>query len=425
MQQILYNAAMPFPTSLSSLLLITLALTASGCESADHALGAAKRIATGQTGQTIIDLAQGKNPAQIAQKRLEQYARNPNALLQDLQEAKKDLEAILAALGVNVGKTWGKDEVKLPEQKKYVKYTQNYKSRAIVDFDTGEILIETLDQQDPQLSLKNAVITTILTPEDPRAVDLFSDKEIVLTGDKTPYLFNLIHDQQNKPVRTPAEAESFVTYLLEKKSATRAITQEGTKKTVHFVKITMVSNLAAKQADKYRTLVRQFAQQYQISPSLVFAIIRTESNFNPFAVSSAPAYGLMQLVPTSGGREAYRKAKGQDVSPSREYLFDPANNVELGAAYLNVLMFNQLAPVTHNVSREYCVIAAYNTGPSNVFRTFSRDRTTAVDQINSLQPSGVYTKLRQHLPYEETRHYLEKVTGYRKSFVNSAEVSAP
>ena len=425
MQQILYNAAMPFPTSLSSLLLITLALTASGCESTDHALGAAKRIATGQTGQTIIDLAQGKNPAQIAQKRLEQYARNPNALLQDLQEAKKDLEAILVALGVNVGKTWGKDEVKLPEQKKYVKYTQNYKSRAIVDFDTGEILIETLDQQDPQLSLKNAVITTILTPEDPRAVDLFSDKEIVLTGDKTPYLFNLIHDQQNKPVRTPAEAESFVTYLLEKKSATRAITQEGTKKTVHFVKITMVSNLAAKQADKYRTLVRQFAQQYQISPSLVFAIIRTESNFNPFAVSSAPAYGLMQLVPTSGGREAYRKAKGQDVSPSREYLFDPANNVELGAAYLNVLMFNQLAPVTHNVSREYCVIAAYNTGPSNVFRTFSRDRTTAVDQINSLQPSGVYTKLRQHLPYEETRHYLEKVTGYRKSFVNSAEVSAP
>jgi hypothetical protein len=33
-------------------------------------------------------------------------------------------------------------------------------------------------------------------------------------------------------------------------------------------------------------------------------------------------------------------------------------------------MFNQLEDVAHNVSREYCVIAAYNTGPSNVFRTF-------------------------------------------------------
>ena len=43
----------------------------------------------------------------------------------------------------------GKKEVQLPERKKYVKYTQNYKSRAIVDFDSGEILVETLDDQDP------------------------------------------------------------------------------------------------------------------------------------------------------------------------------------------------------------------------------------------------------------------------------------
>jgi membrane-bound lytic murein transglycosylase C len=132
----------------------------------------------------------------------------------------------------------------------------------------------------------------------------------------------------------------------------------------------------------------------------------------------------MQLVPTSGGREAYRKAKGKDITPSRDYLFDPSNNVELGTAYLNVLMFNQLEEVAQNVSREYCVIAAYNTGPSNVFRTFSRDRAAAVNQINGLQPAAVYDQLHQHLPYQETRHYLEKVTGYRKSFVSSSEVSS-
>jgi membrane-bound lytic murein transglycosylase C len=65
------------------------------------------------------------------------------------------------------------------------------------------------------------------------------------------------------------------------------------------------------------------------------------------------------------------------------------------------------------------VIAAYNTGPSNVFRTFSRDRTTAVNQINSLQPAGVYDQLQASLPYEETRRYLEKVTTYRKAFVSA------
>ena len=408
---------------LSSLVILTFALLTTGCETTDRALTAAGRVARGQTGRAIIDLASGKDPAKIAKKRLDQYARDPDALFRDMREAKKDFEAILAALGVNVGKTWGTKEIQLPERKKYVKYTQNYKSRAIVNFDSGEILVETLDDQDPQRSLKNAVTTTILTPEDPRAVDLFSDKEIVLTDDKQPYLFGLVLDHQNKPMRTPEEAEPFAAYLLEKKSGTRIIDQDGTKKTAHYVTMAMVSNLAVKQADKYRPLVHQFAQQYDISPSLVFAIIRTESNFNPYAVSSAPAYGLMQLVPTSGGREAFRRAKGKDVAPSRDYLFDPANNVELGTAYLNVLMFNQLEDVEHNVSREYCVIAAYNTGPSNVFRTFSRDRVAAVNQINGLQPAGVYDQLHEHLPYQETRHYLEKVTGYRKAFVSSSESS--
>ncbi len=408
-------------TSLSTLSILILVLLASGCETTERALTAAGRVTRGQTGQAIIDLAAGKDPAQIAKRRLNQYARDPEAILRDLREAKKDFESILAVLGVNVGKTWGKKEVQLPERKKYVKYTQNYKSRAIVDFDTGEILVETLDDQDPQRSLKNAVVTTLLTPQDPRSVDLFSDKEIVLTNDKEPYLLGLVLDQQNKPIRTPAEAEPFAAYLMEKKSGTRTVDQDGTKKTVQYVTMGMVSNLPMKQAEKYRTVVHQFAEQYNISPSLVLAVIRTESNFNPYAVSSAPAYGLMQLVPTSGGREAYRKAKGQDVAPSRDYLFDPENNVELGTAYLNVLMFNQLEAVDHNVSREYCVIAAYNTGPSNVFRTFSRDRTTAVNQINSLQPAGVYDQLRQSLPYEETRRYLEKVTGYRKAFISSSE----
>jgi membrane-bound lytic murein transglycosylase C len=408
---------------LFSLLILAFALLTSGCETADRALTAAERVAKGRTGQTIIDLAEGKDPAKIAKKRLDEYARDPEALLKDVRAAQKDFETILAALGVNVGKTWGTKEVQLPERKKYVKYTQHYKSRAIVNFDSGEILVETLDDQDPQRSLKNAVITTILTPEDPRAVDLFSDKEIVLTDGKTPYLFGLVLDQQNKPMRTPEEAELFAVYLLEKRSGTRVVDQDGTKKTAHYVTIAMVSNLLVKQADKYRPLVHQFARQYDISPSLIFAIIRTESNFNPYAVSSAPAYGLMQLVPTSGGREAYRRAKGKDVAPSREYLFDPTNNLELGTAYLNVLMFNQLEDVAHNVSREYCVIAAYNTGPSNVFRTFSRDRVAAVNQINGLQPASVYDQLHEHLPYQETRHYLEKVTGYRKSFVSSAESS--
>ena len=389
-----------------------------GCETTDRMLNATERAIGSRTGKTVIDLVEGKDPSQVAKHRLDEYAKDPERLLQDLRAAQRDFKALYEALGGKVGEKWGKKEVKLPQQKKYVKYTQNYKSRAIVDFDSGDIVVETLDEQDPRRSLRNAIVTTLLTPQDPRAVDLFSDKEIPLNTDQEPYLFGLVVDQRGKSIRTPTEAELFADYLLEYKTATRVVEQNGTKKTSTFASMKMVTNLPQKQAEKYRPVVTQFAQRYNISPSLVFAIIRTESNFNPYAVSSAPAYGLMQLVPTSGGREAYRRAKGQDVTPTRDYLFDPEHNIELGTAYLNVLTFNQLDDVANRVSREYCVIAAYNTGPTNVFRTFSRDHNAAVQQVNGMQPGSVYDQLRQHLPYQETRLYLEKVTTYRKAFVS-------
>lgn len=401
---------------------ITCALLMS-CESTDRMLTATERALAGRTGQTVIEVIEGKDPSKIAKRRLDEYAQDPERLLKDLRTAQRDFQALYDALSGNVREKWGKKEVKLPERKKYVKYTQSYRSRAIVDFDRGEIIVETVDDKNPHRSLRQAVVTTLLTPQDPRAVDLFSDKEITLTGENEPYLLGLVLNQQGKPVRTAADAESFAAYLLENKSGTRAVEQDGGKKQATYVTMNMVANLSQKQAEKYRPVVQRFAEQYKISPSLIFAIIRTESNFNPYAVSSVPAYGLMQLVPTSGGREAYRRAKGKDVAPTRDYLFDPEHNVELGTAYLNVLTFNQLKQITLQVSREYCVIAAYNTGPGNVLRTFSRDRTTAVRQLNRLEPAAVYEQLHAHLPYQETRHYLEKVTTFRKAFVSVPNLS--
>ena len=398
--------------------LFALSLALLSCESTDRMLKATEQAVAGRTGRDVLAIIQGKDASQIAKRRLDEYARDPEQVLRDLRAAQRDFQALYDALSGNVRDKWGPKEVKLPEKKKYVKYTQNYRSRAIVDFDRGQITVETLDENNPRESLSRAVAVTLLTPQDPRVVDVFSDKEIPVNSGE-PYLLGLVLDQHGKPVHTEAEAEAFAGYLLEKKSGTRVIEQDGNKKQAMFVTMNMVVNLPQKQAEKYRAVVLRYSEQYKMSPSLVLAIIRTESNFNPYAVSSVPAYGLMQLVPTSGGREAYRRAKGEDVAPTRDYLFDPQNNVELGTAYLNVLMFSQLEEVNDQISREYCVIAAYNTGPGNVFRTFSKNRTTAVQQINGLQPSALYDKLRANLPYQETRNYLEKVTTYRKSYVST------
>lgn len=392
-----------------------------GCETTEKALSTAERVLTSSTGRTAVQIVQGKDPKQILKERADIYQRDPEALLRDLRTAQRDFETIMAALTGKVQQKWGPKEIKVPEQKRYVKYTQNYMSRAIVDFDEGTVVVETLDDKSPKESLKNALVTTLLTPNDPRAVDLFSDKAITLTNEKEPYLLGLVVDQQGQAIRTPAQAESFAAFLLERQAKTRSVDQNGVMKQALFAEMKMVANFSNRQAEKYRPVVNRFADQYQISPSLVFAVIRTESNFNPFAVSSAPAYGLMQLVPTSGGRDAYRRAKGKDTIPTRDYLFDPNNNIELGSAYLNVLSYNLLEPIENQVSREYCVISAYNTGPRNVFKAFSSDSTAAINQINRLQPPAVYDRLRNNLPYQETRDYLAKVVTFRKQFVVLAE----
>ncbi len=388
-----------------------------GCESTDRVLTNAERVLGSRTSRTVLDIATGKDPKLILKERVDAYQRDPEAVIRDLRTIQRDFNTLMTALTGRVRQTWGEKEVKVPEQKKYVKYTQNYMSRTIVDFDNGTIIVETLDDKAPKESLKNAIITTILTPDDPRSVDLFSDKPVTLTSDKPPYLLGLVVDQQGQPIRTPAQADAFAASTLETATKSRPVDQNGTAKQALIAEIKMVANFSNKQAEKYRATVTRFAEQFKISPSLIFAVIRTESNFNPFAVSSAPAYGLMQLVPTSGGRDAYRKAKGTDTIPSREYLFDPENNIELGSAYLNVLSYNLLENIGNEVSREYCVISAYNTGPRNVFKTFASDNTAALNQINNLEPPAVYDRLRNNLPYQETRDYLVKVVTFRKQFV--------
>lgn len=354
----------------------------------------------------------------LLEQRKDAYERDPRIILSDVRGLQRDYQRLTSLLFGKASGSWGKKDTRLPTRTHYVKYTQNYKSRAIVDFDTGQITVETVDDKEPRASLKSALVTTLLTPDDPRAVDLFSDRSIELTSAKEPYLLGLVQDGKGRPIATPAQAEAFADQVIDQQSKTREVAvQEGAKQAL-FVKIAMVANFASRQAEKYRPIVEKYAAHYKVSPSLVYAIIRTESNFNPFAVSSAPAYGMMQLVPASGGREAFRYAKGRDEMPSRDYLFDAANNIELGTAYLDVLFDRQLDYVANPISREYCVISAYNTGPGNVLRAFHSDRVAAVNAINSLEPPGVYERLRTKLPYEETRQYLVRVVSFRRQFLS-------
>lgn len=377
---------------------------------------------SGPSPLTLVSIATSSNPEAalrgVAKQRVKTYERDPRVLLADLRAAKRDFSRLQTFLSGKASASWGRKEIRLPSRTRYVKYTQNYRSRAIVDFDAGEITVETVDHRAPRASLKNAIVTTLLTPDDPRAVDLYSDKSITLSSSRQPYLLGLVLDHDGKPIGSPWRAGRFADYLLRTRAATRRVDVKGGQKTALYVKFSMVPNFESSQAQKYRPLVEKYAAKNNLSPSLVFAIIRAESNFNPFAVSPAPAYGMMQLVPASGGRAAYRRVSGRDETPSRDFLFDPANNIELGTAYLGLLFDERLDNVANRVSREYCVISAYNTGAGNVLRTFSSNRVAAVNRINSMQPPAVFDQLRRHLPYRETRRYLLKVVSFRRQFLS-------
>ena len=94
---------------------------------------------------------------------------------------------------------------------------------------------------------------------------------------------------------------------------------------------------------KYDKTIKIVAEKYRLEPALIHSIILTESNYDPLAISSKGAIGLMQLMPETA------KAYGV-VNP-----FDPAENIEGGAKYLKDLihLFN---------GRTRLVLAAYNAG---------------------------------------------------------------
>lgn len=404
-----YHGAMSHSTHISRFLFaaITVLLPAavlgaalSGCGKGD-VLTAARAAATG-------DLATAAKT--VAVSKATRYATNPEALLWDAKRFAGVLENFRKA----IDEAWGKDEAREPSPREYVKYIQNYKSRAMVDFDAGVVTVETLDQDKPLASLRSAIATTLLTPGDPRAVDLYTAGEVRL-GDE-PFLLGEIKDFDGKDVRWAWRAERFADALVARGPGTRTLA-DG--RVVRSVTIPMVRDHLHVRAGKYEPLVTSMAKRYKISPNLVFAVIKTESDFNPFAVSHAPAFGLMQIVPTSAGREVRRVMDGKDEPPSKDFLFEPENNIRYGAAYLHLLDTRHLDGIENPLSREYCTIAAYNTGAGNVLRTFDTNRDKARRAINAMAPAEVYETLRKRLPYDETRRYLHKVMQAKKLFVGS------
>jgi soluble lytic murein transglycosylase len=124
-----------------------------------------------------------------------------------------------------------------------------------------------------------------------------------------------------------------------------------------------------------------------LNPYLVASLIRQESEFNPYAISHANAYGLMQLLPSVGKS----MAREEGISHFDTFqLLDPTTNIRLGTRYLRHTL-DKFGGVT-----EYG-LAAYNAGDDRMF---------------DWQAAGPYQGMDEFvesIPFTETREYVEGI----------------
>ena len=123
----------------------------------------------------------------------------------------RGFEHMISALSHNVNEIWGREAL-FAGKFDYVKYTDQYKSRAHIDFSSGHIMVETVSGLDPRAHLRRAIIETLLTPDDPAEVDLYSDREIMPGGE--PFLYGQVLDNQGQAIRSSWRAERYADYLI-------------------------------------------------------------------------------------------------------------------------------------------------------------------------------------------------------------------
>ena len=138
---------------------------------------------------------------------------------------------------------------------------------------------------------------------------------------------------------------------------------------------------------RYSDVVDAYCHQFELDNSLVYAIIKAESNFNANAVSNAGAIGLMQIMPITGEWIASELSEIYD----KNNLFSTETNIKYGTYYLSYLF--------KKFKEKNIVICAYNAGEGNVSNWI-------VD--------GALDKTK--ITFAETKKYLDRVNYYHQIY---------
>ncbi|MDP7591615.1 MAG: murein transglycosylase domain-containing protein [Litorilituus sp.] len=329
------------------------------------------------------------------QQEFSTYQQNIDKEFAEFVQAWKQAEGKYKA---KISQKW--QQPKLPSQKQWVGYSDDLNQRTTVDFDSGAITVEVhqslTSEQVSALAKKTISKLTNTSVSDTLAKDPIvqsvneqlekNDKQLAITSNSTPLL-----------------AKKHIGEL------SRITSQSQQAKTV--ITIPLRPSLLSENAQRYYPLAQKQAIKWNIPTSLILAIIHTESSFNPLARSHIPAFGLMQIVPSSAGKDVTKFLTGKMSVLSPTQLYSAEQNIEAGSVYLHLLMSRYFKHVTDNKNKLYMAIAGYNTGPGNVARAISNSTslTRATKAANKQTSQQLYFQLLDNLPHQETVNYLQKV----------------
>ena len=158
----------------------------------------------------------------------------------------------------------------------------------------------------------------------------------------------------------------------------------------------------------YRTEILKISDEYNLSPSLIAAVILNESSFRPEVESSVGARGLMQLMPDTAEWIAH-KLRWENYH--FDQLYQPETNIRFGCWYLNYLssLFN---------GDPLCVVCAYHAGQGEIASWLA----------NPLYSSNGTTLIQNNLPEGPTKQYAGRVTRdygiYQKKYFDQDNLAA-
>jgi len=155
----------------------------------------------------------------------------------------------------------------------------------------------------------------------------------------------------------------------------------------------------------YWPLIRRYSAERQLDPYLIAALIAQESTFTADVKSAANAYGLMQILPSTGRQ--YAKMLGMPRRFSISMLTTAETNIRMGTAYF--------ADLVKQFGGSHYALATYNAGPNRVARWIAErpgiDRDEFIDDI----------------PFPETQNYVKRILGtaedYRRLYGSESQAA--